>query len=495
MNPTGYHSMSSHRPTALLIVLALAAVTRLGVFAWGPAGDVGRAMEPDSHRYMELADNLATHDTFGKVGEDGIVHVGLAEIQARHGQLPPVLTPTGLRPEVFRTPGYPLLIAAVQWLGHPLHAVLVLQCAMSVLGVWLVYALGLRLLESRPAALAAAVIVALHPAEWIAPNSLLAETLFTTLLLAGVYVLVRHDRHTTGAAIGGLLFGLAALVRPVGVFLGIAAAMWQMVASPTRRGLTCAALLLTMSLLPAVAWMARNQHVGAGWTFSTVPRVNGLYYTTAHLRIAARGGDLYHDWPAEVAALHAELDARAAVEGEVLAAARNMTREHIRADAPLYVRLLGHSTIKFFTDHSLGTLYERLGLVWQPTGLRDRLLRGEVNLRDADDRADLARVASAGGWMGVNALLTAGMVIGLVRLTWAGRWRTALLLGGMAAYFVLATQTNGLERFRWPVLGLQALIVASALFVRSKAADSGLPDAAGNRDDAPQPIQCLRTAA
>ncbi len=97
--------------------------------------------------------------------------------------------------------------------------------------------------------------------------------------------------------------------------------------------------------------------------------------------------------------------------------------------------------------------------------------------------------------MGVNALLTAGMVIGLVRLTWAGRWRTALLLGGMAAYFVLATQTNGLERFRWPVLGLQALIVASALFVRSKAADSGLPDAAGNRDDAPQPIQCLRTAA
>jgi hypothetical protein len=346
-----------------------------------------------------------------------------------------------------------------------------------VLGVWLVYALGLHLLGSRGAALTAAAIVALHPAEWIAPNSVLAETLFTTLLLAGVYVMVRRDRHPLGVAMCGLAFGLAALVRPVGVFLGLAAAMWQVAASPTWRGLACAALLLTMSLLPATAWMARNDRVGAGWTLSSVSTINGLYYTAAHMRIAARGGDLYGDWPAEVAALHHDLDARVGADGDVLATARQMTREHMRADRKLYARLLADSAVKFFTDHSLGTLYERLGLTWQATGMRDRLLRGQVNLREAEDRAALARLGAAGAWMGFNALLLGATLAGLGRLVWVGRWRVALLLGGMVFYFLLATQTNGLERFRWPVLGLQALLAVSAWFARPVRQAEVLPDA------------------
>jgi hypothetical protein len=472
------------RPTtALLLVLALAAVARVGLFAFGPASDLGRAMEPDSRRYVELGGNLATHRAFAKAEEEGIVHVGVAAMQAKRGQSPPPMAAAGsrpaLHPEVFRTPGYPLLIAAVQWLGLPLHAVLAVQCVMSVAAVWLVYALGVHLLGSRAAALTAAAIVALHPAEWLAPNSVLAETLFTTLLLAGVYTVARRDRHPVGAAMGGLAFGLAALVRPVGVFLGIAAAMWQVAASPTRRGLTCAALLLTMSLLPATAWMARNDRIGAGWTLSSVSTINGLYYTAAHLRIADRGGDLYDDWADEVATLHDELDARTGADGDVLATARQMTREHIRADRNLYARLLADSAVKFFTDHSLGTLYERLGLTWQATGMRDRLLRGQVSLRDAEDRAALARLGAAGAWMGVNALLLLATLAGLGRLVWVGRWRAALLLGGMVFYFVLATQTNGLERFRWPVLGLQALIAASALFAHPAARGTALPDATG----------------
>ncbi len=455
---------------ALLLLLTIALLVRGGLWLIGPSQDFERAMEPDSRRYVRLADNLIEHGSFAKAEEDGIVHAGLAYLAQQRGELP-AADANGLRPEVFRTPGYPWLIAAVKELGWPMHAVLWVQCGLSVLGVWFVYAASLRLIGSRRAAMLAAGIAALHPAGWIAPNSVLAETLFTTLLLAGVYLLVRRDKSVRHAAAAGLVLGLAALVRPVGVLLGLAGAMWLAAANVTRRGhaadgIACAVVLLMASLLPTGLWMWRNAKVGAGFTLSTVPAVNGLYYTAAHVRIAKRGGDAYHDWPTEVAQLHTELGGRLTASGpdvRVMDAARQMAREQIKAEPALYARLLGRSAVKFFTDHSLGTLYERVGWTYVSSGLRDQLLSGQIT---AEDAGHLGRLWAALIWMGANGLLALMTGVGLLRLLWVGRWRAALLLGGMVFYFVLATQTNGLERFRWPVIGLQAVIAAAALFAR-----------------------------
>ncbi len=103
-------------------------------------------------------------------------------------------------------------------------------------------------------------------------------------------------------------------------------------------------------------------------------------------------------------------------------------------------------------------MYAQLGLTYEPTGLKDRVLSGDFSMAGSRDAAT-ALVAL--GWMAANAVLLVGTVLGLVILLWRRQWSTLLLLGGLLFYFVLATQAVGLERFRVPVLGIQAVIIAS----------------------------------
>lgn len=461
---------------ALIFFAALS--LRVMVLFMGPYSDSTRAMYPDSYRYVELGENIVGAGSFGlSSAEGGVVHEPLFAYRQELGQLEPV-GHGGLRPEIMRTPGYPALIGATAWLGLGINGLLILQCLFSALSVALVYAIGRALLQRPGPALIAAAIVAIHPADITAPTAVLTETCFTLLVLLGLWSVA--DRETRGigsTSFGGLMIGLSVLVRPVSIMLGPAVALWMIATDRRLKTVVLAVLMVALSLAPGAAWMARNNNVGFGYRLSSIPYINTYFYGTAYMRMTEKGQDWKNDWPATVNTLMTELRAEQSLhpEADVFDTMKSLGVEAIRNNPALYAAVIKESVLKLFTDHSLGSLYQQLGLTYTPSGLRDKLMNGGFSWANLAESLKNPTGWLALIWVAFNGLLVIGMILGSVMLLVRGRWAALLLLGGVMFYFVFATQTTGLERFRLPVLGIQALLVVSLFAPRIPRAKSDKP--------------------
>ena len=179
----------------LLLVLLAALFARLLVpIIAGTFRDISYfSISDDSHQYLQLAESL----TAGSFYRDGAA-------------------------EVLRTPGYPLLVALGVLAGQPIGLTILLQVVLGGMAAVLVYALAQRLAarlgcrNSRRVALFAGLLYALDPLSVVHSSFLLSETLFTTLLIAHLFVLSRYFdtglmRHV---AMSGILAAACAFVRP-----------------------------------------------------------------------------------------------------------------------------------------------------------------------------------------------------------------------------------------------------------------------------------------
>jgi len=446
------------------LIFFIAITLRVMLFVLGPYGVSERAMYPDSYRYVELGKTLISEGEFAISGaETGVVHEPLAELRSDFGQME-LTNDKGLRPEVMRTPGYPALIGAIAWLGLGVDGLLAVQCLFSALCVVLVYGIGRALIKRPGPALFAALIVALHPADIAAPTAILSETVFTLMVLLGLWsVADRETRNIGSTSFGGLMIGLSVLVRPVSIFLGPAVALWMVATDRRLKTVMLAILMTALSLAPGAAWMARNESVGFGYRLSSIPYINSYFYTDAYMRITEQGGDWKTDWPATVDTQMGELRAEMNLhpEADAFASMKTLSIAAIKEKPALYGQVMRESILKFFTDHSMGGLYQQLGLTYIPTGLRDKLMQNGLSKENLTEMFSNPTGIIALAWAGLNGLLLVGMVLGTVMLLVRRHWSALLLLGGVMLYFILATQTTGLERFRLPVLGVQALLVAS----------------------------------
>lgn len=485
--------LTSRIRVALMTILITAFVLRLTLLVLGGMADTSRATMPDTGRYERLANNLVTHGQFIHSDQTtGLVHVPLQAYRDQLGTLervspgnaPVTQEPTGWVYETFRTPGYAVYLAGFQAVLGTTDAAriaaIVGQIILGCISVWLVWRIALRMTQSPVGSLIAAGIVAVHPALLLQDNLLLSETLFTTLLLASVWLTFPVDGRPTyrRAALAGLCIGLSALVRPITIMLAPSLAFWLFfvgllpaASGARRRHFAAAAVLAFVSALPMAGWMARNAEIGLGWRLSSVPQVNAWFYTAAHIDIAEAGGDLFNDWPAAVerqmATLQATVDERIA-SGEVIGesfdvfdVSKALAMERIAASPDTYGKLFARSVIKFSLDHSMGGMSKLLGYQWQPTGFGSQLLSGQLGAIPWSPGLVVALT-----WTGFNALIMLLSGIGLVVLIIRRRYGAMLLLLGVMTYFILATQTNGLERFRVPVIGIQAVLVAGLLSQR-----------------------------
>lgn len=457
--------------TILLCVLLVVAMgLRLALFAFGPAQNVQRAYEPDSPRYVELAENLQSGRVFSRSEErTGVIHVPLAELRSQLGQREKI-NQLGQFPEVFRTPGYPLLLAALLQVGQSVDRVLMIQAALDALSALLVFGIGMQLFQHRKAALAAALLFAIHPALVSASMSMLSETLLVFLLLLGWWLTLVGRRQVVWALVGGLILGGAALVKPIAVLVGFSLALWLAVTQRQKAGWLAAGAVLLGSLVGPGAWMVRNQQVGAGWRLSTVPQVNAWFYTASYMNLTAEGMDISEmNWKAMVARQLETLKSELKPGEDVYDGMQRLALAEMRAQPKVYAQVLARSWGKLWLDHSAGAFMAQLGREYHPTGLREQVLSGKFDLAGVTDKPSFL-VALA--WTGWNGLLLLAMLAGAVVLAWRRQWTTLLLLGGLLAYFMLATQANGLERFRAPMIGVQALLIG-ALLVRAKSDNAG----------------------
>lgn len=223
------------RATARAVVVAIA-LAHAAAFAWYQRAD-WTALWTDQEGYRRLGAALAQTGTFTRYpGADPFV------------------------PEVLRTPGYPIFVAAVyRTLGTSQEAIAIVQ-GLAFAAMCLIVMRMTREVAGDRAALVAGLMTALYP-PFPYFGALVLSELWTAFLLTvatwRTLVAARSGRPRD-FAIAGVLLALVALTRPAFVLLPLLAAA----ATATRRGARPAiagpaALLVAFGLVLS-PWLAYN---------------------------------------------------------------------------------------------------------------------------------------------------------------------------------------------------------------------------------------------
>jgi Dolichyl-phosphate-mannose-protein mannosyltransferase len=189
-------------------VLALALFLRalLPISAYLYTRDATIFYTPDSASYIVPARELIAYHRFFSDGSQ----------QARVWNWP--VAPA---PEIIRTPGYPLLLTVGLLLGQLEVTTVALQILLSCFTVYMVYRTAGLLFESERMALIAAMLYAIEPLSILFSSLISTETLFTAILMAGVYYLVRYLKRQslTDLLVSSGALAASVYVRPAGYFL------------------------------------------------------------------------------------------------------------------------------------------------------------------------------------------------------------------------------------------------------------------------------------
>jgi 4-amino-4-deoxy-L-arabinose transferase-like glycosyltransferase len=306
----------------------------------------------DEREYLSIAANLAAGRGFaqtlpGEVAEDAAEDAtrrqdaatdaarGAAAPTVGGHAVPPALpegpaTPAISRVQQFgRAPLYPFFLAPLTLADADLRAgrlpadvpwaIKLAQAIVGGVGVWLIGLIAWRLAGDRAGAWAAGLAAIYPPLVWCAAFAL-SEVLYSTLALAGVWVLSgvldgagarggdartiegasrgtrdgAPNRSAAAAATGeawrtvfagGLLVGLAILTRPAMLFFLPFALLLAW-----RRGPRLAAWLLGGVLLVVLPWTARN--VATYGRFVLIASEGGVTFWTGNHPDAGGEGDL-----------------------------------------------------------------------------------------------------------------------------------------------------------------------------------------------------------
>lgn len=443
---------------ALVVVFALAAAIRLVPFAWS-GGEVARVSTADSTAYLELSQSLlerGTHVRFPPPGE------------ARIGNPWPT--------EVFRTPGYPAMLAAVRGVGGTARAILAVQIVMDLLAVLLCAWIGTRLFGPS-VGVVAALLLAVDVGHAVYANMLMSDVPFALAVTASVALVVRavgplsdNVPATDGARppeprslellLAGLATTVACAIRPVAALAGVPLAVYARWRGAPWRGVT---LLLVGSLTFPAVWIVRNEVENGVATLSNAHTFNLYLLAASKVKARAEGITQAEAFDQVVASAVAELHRRGPGEW----------------DAAL--RAAGASTFSRYPGATLAELAR--GVVEMTIGGERRMVfrlfgspRGGdqeagINQGRRDIESMVVYLGRAGGFEAlvvllqllVNVGIAAGALVGLWKLWRAGRSADAFLIGVLVAYFLLGSVSVASARMRVPVSFLLDLAAASAI--------------------------------
>ena len=202
----------------------------------------------------------------------------------------------GGEPEIRRTPGYPLLLVPGILLGSPVLVTIALQAALSLATVWLVYRTAQLLFGSADTAAAAALLYALEPLSILYTTVILAETLFTALIVASFFCLadyLKRRQSLLSVVLAAASLAASIYVRPVSYYLPFLVALVLAAALLLRHRklayLLHAAVFLAVSFGPLAAWQARNRAQTGYGGFSAITAVNLHHCQAASIRARLEG--------------------------------------------------------------------------------------------------------------------------------------------------------------------------------------------------------------
>jgi 4-amino-4-deoxy-L-arabinose transferase-like glycosyltransferase len=252
-------------------------------------------------------------------------------------------TADGLTPTAYRPPGYPFMLALIDFAHGGIFAMRMLNFVALAASVLLVHRLALRI--ARPAvAVLAAVVTAVYPLFIYAAGTLYPQTVAGFLLLASLAVMLRATdpdvatrRRWQLALFAGLLLGI--LTETVPTFGPTAVALCALPLlrrTPAKKALAGVAVL-AFAALP-VAWCVRNAvEMHALIPVSTNNGVNILLGNSEHAN--AFGGRVVDISQYEDPA-HAEGLGEVALDHRFTSDALTWIRQHPGRASVLYVEKL-----------------------------------------------------------------------------------------------------------------------------------------------------------
>ncbi|MBR5710643.1 MAG: glycosyltransferase family 39 protein [Thermoguttaceae bacterium] len=246
---SGEFHVSSRRWLALILIIALT-VRLLAAVCWDVFFAHGGFVYGDSDGYWTLAQNIASGNPYEYYGR-----------------------------QIFRMPGYPLFLAAIQAIFGTNVPILYGRIAGAILGtlcVWQTWALA-RLLKGEKAGLISAAIAALYPEFVLISPMILSETLFCVFLLAQLHFWVRCFLFSrwSDVLLMGLFAGLATLVKPSWILFTPGALialglyrLWKKSAS--KRLFIQGVASIAVMFLVLTPWAYRNERISGRWIFTTL---------------------------------------------------------------------------------------------------------------------------------------------------------------------------------------------------------------------------------
>lgn len=198
-----------------------------------------------------------------ELAPDGVQYDRMAHLFLQSGT---IAFNTADVPSAFYMPGYPLFLAGVYFLfgaePSPFLAVRMAQALLSVLTLFVLYRIGVRL-HGRTLGFMAILLGGLYPSFTLANQRILTEVLFTFLLCLLVLAALRllDAPSKRNGALFGVLLALCCFVRPTVVLWGVVPFLFLLRRVPLRR----LALLSIVGLLSFCVlmspWWIRNATV------------------------------------------------------------------------------------------------------------------------------------------------------------------------------------------------------------------------------------------
>lgn len=415
------------------LVARIAIVVAAAIVNGGPDG----FYVPDSHQYEHLARAIVE----GKYATAG-------------------------RPELYRPPGYPALLAIGVALGTPTALTLALQVMLGVVTTVACFAMGRAAGGGRLGA-CAAVLYACEPGQWIHGAFILSETLFTSCLALALAAAIRYlqtpERRWIVAT--ALLTGAAAYVRPIGYVLPavLLLALASLEARRPRRPHWWRDYALAVVAVVALvgAWHVRNGVTAGYWGFSQ------QFERAAYFSAGASAWD--RSDPLTPVARRRALDDEAD-------RAADRTRPQERAD--FMWTAAAHRVVQhlpgFLLTYSSGIAATAL----HPGGGTAVRLFGGIPA--GADRTDSAtRLLVYGQWSAARETLAAKGVV---------YWGVTILLGATTLIYIVLFARGLLRHWRRPVVQLAGVVTIVLLLL------SGGPDADSRRRVPVVPAMCLVAA-
>ncbi len=423
----------------LPVILLLALAVRAGLLATLWADGQDRIFTPDSQAYIQLSQSLVEHGTFQRDGQA----------------------------EIFRTPGYPLLLAAATPAGESWwRAVLVGQVVLDVVLVYLTFLLGWMLLGPR-AGLIAAALLAFEPLAVAACLRILSDSVYAFLFTLAVLLLVHHLRsgRTWALAAGALVLAGACYVRPAGLAMAAVVGAVMLLVGGARRWARAGALVGVVALACA-PWVVRNAVTADYVGFSSFA-TDAMYYFAAPEVIAATEGIP----PAEARAELKSTDSLANVgktPGRAVAARHREAVRIIREHPWLYARIHLVGSLGVFLPAATDVL-QTAGVSRGERGTVDVLhtqgLAAAVRHYFGEDPSMLVLVAPL---LITTVIQYLGTVMCLLRRVRWGIPAEAWLLGALVVAAVLLPGPFGLPRYRLPITPLLCVAAGAGLTSRER---------------------------